>query len=72
MFELDSSYSELKLSDKFSKRVLGWLNNNEEYLKQAYKQKIVKLYNKFTNEEMIFNPLRGKRPIKKPEISDEK
>lgn len=38
MFEIESSFSELKLSKEFSKRVLGWLDNNEDYLKQAYKQ----------------------------------
>lgn len=38
MFELKKSFSEIKLSEKFSKRVLDWLGNNENYLKQAYKQ----------------------------------
>jgi len=70
MFELEKTYSDVNLNEKFAKKVLGWLDNNQEYLKQAHHQKIIKLYNKFTNEEMIFNPLRGKRPIKKSEFSD--
>lgn len=70
MFELSEVVSEVRLTPEFRKRVSGWLDNNPEYLKQAYHQKVIRLYNKFNNEEMIFNPLRGKRPIKKPEISD--
>lgn len=72
MFELDMTYSDVRLSPEFSQRVLKWLDNNEGYLNQATHQKIIKLYNKYTNEEAIFNPLRGKRPIKKPEVSDKK
>lgn len=70
MFELKLKFSKTVLSPEFSKRVLGWLDNNPVYLEQAKNQKIINLYNKYNNEEMIFNPLRGKRPVKKPKISD--
>ena len=72
IFELDKIFSDVRLSSEFSQRVLKWLDNNQEYLKQATHQKVIKLYNKYTSEEAIFNPLRGKRPIAKPEISDKK
>ncbi len=38
MFDLEQTYSEVKLDEQFSKRVLEWLDNNPEYLKQAYNQ----------------------------------
>jgi hypothetical protein len=72
MFDLEKTFSDVRLTPEFSIRVLGWLDNNQEYLEQAKRQKVIKLYNKFVGEEMIFNPLRGKRPIKKPDISDKK
>jgi len=72
MFELEKTFSDVRLTPEFSKRVLGWLDNNQDYLEQAKHQKVIKLYNKFVNDEMIFNPLRGKRPIKQPAISDKK
>lgn len=40
MFELDVSYGEIKIDKKFVIKVKKWLDNNPEYLKQAYKQVI--------------------------------
>lgn len=72
MFELEKVVSDVRLTPEFSKRVLGWLGNSTKYLEQAHHQVVIKLYNKYVSEEMIFNPLRGKRPIKAPEVSDKK
>lgn len=33
------------------------------------KKKLIIIYNRFTNEENAFNPLRQKKPQKKPEVS---
>lgn len=38
MFELQILYGEIKLEDAFREKVKKWLDNNPEYLKQAYKQ----------------------------------
>ncbi|RNA09093.1 hypothetical protein BpHYR1_006566 [Brachionus plicatilis] len=70
MFELDISYGEIRIDEKFLDKVKIWLNNNPDYVKQAYKQKIIKIYNKFHNDEMIYNPLRGKRPQAKQIVSE--
>lgn len=70
MFELEKLYSEVVLNEDFEKKVLKWLDNNPSYLQQAHRQKVIKLYNKFLHEEMIFNPLRGKRPQAPNQLSD--
>ncbi|CAF0709768.1 unnamed protein product [Brachionus calyciflorus] len=70
MFELDISYGEIRIDDKFLDKVKVWLNNNPDYISQAYKQKIIKIYNKYYNDEMIYNPLRGKRPQSKQTVSE--
>ena len=44
MFELEKTYSDVSLNEKFAKKVLGWLDNNQEYLKQAYHQ--VNMFNR--------------------------
>lgn len=41
IFELDISYAEIRLDNKFLEKVKVWLNNNPEYVKQAYKQVIL-------------------------------
>jgi hypothetical protein len=39
MFELEVVYGEIRIdNDSFRKKVLKWLDNNNEYLNQAYKQ----------------------------------
>ena len=62
MFELEVSYGGLHLNADFEKKVKKWLGNSDKYLAEVYKQKIVRLYNNFYHDEMIFNSLRGKRP----------
>jgi hypothetical protein len=38
MFELQILFGEIRLEDAFREKVKKWLDNNPEYLKQAYKQ----------------------------------
>lgn len=66
MFELDESFGEIKVTEQFKVKVQNWLNNDPALTKQALKQKIIKVYNRYLYEEVIYNPLRGKRPQAKP------
>lgn len=38
MFDLEITYGEIKFDDHFKSKLLKWLDNNEEYLKQVNKQ----------------------------------
>jgi hypothetical protein len=38
MFELEKTYSEVRLNSDFEQKVLKWLDNNEAFLKQAHHQ----------------------------------
>lgn len=38
MFELEKTYSEVRLVKDFEQKVLKWLDNNQEYLEQAHRQ----------------------------------
>ncbi len=38
MFELKVEFGEIRLSELFEKKVKTWLDNNSEYMKQAYNQ----------------------------------
>lgn len=38
MFEMEKTYSEVRLNPDFEQKVLKWLDNNEAYLKQAHRQ----------------------------------
>lgn len=40
MFEIETLYGEIKINDNFLGKVKKWLDNNEDYIKQAYKQVI--------------------------------
>lgn len=71
LFRLDDIYGSLKLSPIYLKKVSQWLNNNEDLLKQMQKQRIIKIYNRYTHEEMLYNYLRSQRPQAKSDISPE-
>ena len=70
MFELDESYGQIRLSEQFERKVQKWLNNDPTLMNQVQKQKIIKLFNRHLYEEVIYNPLRGKRPQSKYKTSD--
>ncbi|XP_070558430.1 uncharacterized protein [Ptychodera flava] len=50
------------IPDTFQTKVLKWLNNDEELFKEVKLQFITSIFNKYTHESAIFNPLRSKRP----------
>jgi hypothetical protein len=47
MFEIETLYGEIKINDNFLGKVKKWLDNNDDYIKQAYKQVIQ--WNTFLN-----------------------
>ena len=63
--ELIISTEELKL------KVLGIFDNDMDVYNGVLHQCIVSIYNRYTNEEIVYNPLRSKRPLptsKSPEM----
>ena len=58
------------IPDSFMPKFLHFLNNNKTLLKEAQHQTITFVFNEFTHEETIFNPLREKRPISQPKRPD--
>lgn len=57
-------------SKKFELKVLGWLDNNKRLYKEAMSQNITTIYNQYTREETLFNPLRAKRPLSAAKVND--
>lgn len=72
MFELEVNYARLKLNRQFENKIKKWLGNDEKYLAQVYRQKIIRLYNNYYHDEMIYNGLRGKRPQNNIQLNPEK
>eukprot|EP00057_Strongylocentrotus_purpuratus_P034152 XP_794125.3 PREDICTED: uncharacterized protein LOC589390 [Strongylocentrotus purpuratus] len=50
------------IPETFQTKVLKWLGNDEELLKEVKLQHITSIFNRYTHESAIFNPLRAKRP----------
>ncbi|CAF0786926.1 unnamed protein product [Adineta steineri] len=71
LFHLDEIYGSLKLSPIYLKKINQWLHNNDVLLEQIRKQRIIKVYNRYTHEEMLYNYMRSQRPQTKSEISSE-
>ncbi|KAI3379988.1 hypothetical protein SNEBB_000230 [Seison nebaliae] len=53
--------AEIFYPNNFEKKILSWFHD-ESFIQRLKVQKIVKLRNYFTNEEIIYNELRGLRP----------
>ena len=72
IYEINIDQNELLMSDKLEIKVKEWLLNDNNLIKQIKNQKLIIIYNKFTNEENVFNSLRQKKPQSKPDISPDK
>jgi hypothetical protein len=70
IFNIDTEFGRIVIPEAFEVKVKSWLGNDEQAIEKAKRQTIIKVYNKFLFEEMIYNPLRGKRPQSKSGISE--
>ncbi|CAF1033146.1 unnamed protein product [Rotaria sordida] len=71
LFRLEEIYGLLKLSPVYLNKINQWLHNDELLIEQIKKQRIIKIYNRYTHEEMLYNYMRSQRPQTKNEISPE-
>ncbi|XP_071960108.1 uncharacterized protein [Antedon mediterranea] len=62
IYDVKRRSGQIVVPDTFQTKLLKWLGNSEDLLREAKLQFITIIYNKYTNEETIFNPLRAKRP----------
>ncbi|CAF0791586.1 unnamed protein product [Adineta ricciae] len=69
LFRLEEIYGALEISPIYLKKINGWLRNDEQLVEQIKKQRIIKIYNRYTHEEMLYNFMRSKRPQSKSEQS---
>jgi hypothetical protein len=70
MFDTEILKSSLKIPEEFESRVKSWLGDDPNAVDKVKSQKIIKIYDKFAHEEMIYNALRGKRPQRKSGTSE--
>ncbi|UJR23569.1 hypothetical protein I4U23_026557 [Adineta vaga] len=69
LFRLEEIHGSLQISPIYLKKINKWLHNDEQLLEQIKKQRIIKIYNQYTHEEMLYNYMRSKRPQSKSEQS---
>ncbi|CAF0743136.1 unnamed protein product [Adineta ricciae] len=71
LFRLDEIVGALKVSSVYLEKINQWLHNDESLLEQIRQQRIIKVYNRYTHEEMLYNYMRSRRPQTKSEVSSE-
>ncbi|XP_060556471.1 uncharacterized protein LOC132717092 isoform X1 [Ruditapes philippinarum] len=70
LFRLTFQEAEIVIPDAFSSKVRKWLGNKEELFAEAKKQTIISVYNRYTREQNVYNPIRSKRPMSIPKIPE--
>jgi hypothetical protein len=87
LFRLEEIHGSLKVSPIYLNKINQWLHNDETLIEQIKKQvfskneifnlfvfflkRIIKIYNRHTHEEMLYNYMRSQRPQSKSEQSAE-
>ncbi|CAF3833583.1 unnamed protein product [Rotaria magnacalcarata] len=69
LFRLEEIYGLLKLSPVYLNKINQWLHNDQVLIEQIKEQRIIKIYNRYTHEEMLYNYMRSQRPQTKSDIS---
>ncbi|CAF0788593.1 unnamed protein product [Didymodactylos carnosus] len=68
IYNISSSIADINYPPEFEKKVKKWLGDQQLYNK-ALHQDLHFVFNKFSFEHTVYNPIRGKRPITEPLIS---
>ena len=55
----------------FAEKIRSLFNNDETLYRKALEQELYFVFNKYSFEHTVYNPLRGRRPVQKPEIPPE-
>ncbi|XP_041346848.1 uncharacterized protein LOC121366469 [Gigantopelta aegis] len=71
VYDVENRKAPLLFPGPFQSKVRLWVGNNEKLFQQAFHQEVINVYNYFTREHTIYNPLRDKRPITKPKEPEE-
>ncbi|XP_062595639.1 uncharacterized protein LOC134256993 [Saccostrea cucullata] len=66
IFTITEHPAKVVIPETFAAKVKGWLGGNEELFNNVKDQRILFIYNEYTREENVYNPLREKRPMSKP------
>ncbi|XP_076103061.1 uncharacterized protein LOC143072132 [Mytilus galloprovincialis] len=66
IFTITSHPARVVIPDTFAVKVRKWLGNKEELFQSVKKQTVMFIYNEYTREQNVYNPLREKRPMGVP------
>eukprot|EP00112_Aurelia_sp_Birch-Aquarium-sp1_P024870 Seg803.6 transcript_id=Seg803.6/GoldUCD/mRNA.D3Y31 product="hypothetical protein" protein_id=Seg803.6/GoldUCD/D3Y31 len=62
VYQVREKLAEVTISDTFLVKVKGWLKDDTELIEKTKKQTLVFIDNFYTQESVVFNPVRSKRP----------
>eukprot|EP00794_Sanderia_malayensis_P006123 gene6123-6827_t len=62
IYQVREKTAEITISDTFLVKVKNWLKDNEELIEATKKQTLVFVDNLYTQESVVFNPVRSRRP----------
>lgn len=66
IFTITTHPARVVIPDTFAVKVKNWLGNKEELFNNVKKQTVMFIYNEYTREQNVYNPLREKRPMSSP------
>ncbi|XP_019627622.1 PREDICTED: uncharacterized protein LOC109472346 [Branchiostoma belcheri] len=62
IYQVTRKSGQVVIPDTFQTKVLKWLGNNYDLLKDVKLQFVTTVFNLITHESSVFNPIRSKRP----------
>ncbi|CAF1092813.1 unnamed protein product [Adineta ricciae] len=68
IYDIKTKVAEVQYPSAFAEKIKKIFNNDEDLYAKALKQELHFVINKYSFEHTVYNPLRGRRPVQRPEV----
>jgi hypothetical protein len=68
IYKIKSGIGKVQHPESFAEKIRKLFNNDKTLYDKALEQELFFVFNKYSFEHTVYNPLRGQRPVQPPEV----
>lgn len=71
IYNIKTQVAKVEYPPIFAEKIRKLFNNDDTLYRKALEQELYFVFNKYSFEHTVYNPLRGRRPVQPPEVPPE-
>ncbi len=68
IYNMKTEVGKVQYPETFAEKIRKLFNNDKTLYDKALEQELYFVFNKYSFEHTVYNPLRGRRPVQPPEV----